>query len=129
MEILSTILTVTFVIVCLLLIVIILLQSNRSAGMGLFGGGAQSAFGASSGDIMTKLTSGLAAAFMILALVIAMIKTSGSTIEDVQEEMQKGEMIEKTSKTNGGVNTEPAKNSESAEPKGKSGQNQTTGTP
>lgn len=85
MAILSTILTVIFVIVSVFLILIILLQSNRSAGMGLFGGGSQSAFGSSSGDVLTKTTSVLAALFMLIALGLAFVKSHQYSIDHLQD--------------------------------------------
>ena len=89
MEMLNIILTVFFVIVCIFLILIILVQSNRSAGMGLFGGGSQSALGSSSGDILTKITGVLAGIFMILALVLAIMKNQANTLTDVKKEIEK----------------------------------------
>lgn len=75
MEILSTILTILFIIDCILLILIVLLQANRSAGMGVFGGSSQTVFGAGSADVLTKITAVLAAAFMLIALSLAFIKS------------------------------------------------------
>ena len=88
MEILGTLLTVFFVIICILLIVVILLQSNRSSGMSLFGGGSQSAFGASTADMMTKITTILVALFLGTALLLAYIKSAGSDYSGLQEEFQ-----------------------------------------
>lgn len=89
MQVLETILIVFFIIVAILLILIILLQSNRSSGMGIFGGGSQSAFGSSSADVLTKMTSIFAGIFLVLAMVLAYIRSTSGNIKDVQEELNK----------------------------------------
>ena len=92
MEILNKFLTIVFIINCVLLILVILLQSSRSPGMNLFGGGSQSAFGASSTDVLTKITGYMAASFLILGLLIAYLKTgSQQDFEDIKEEIIKQE--------------------------------------
>ena len=74
-EVLRPILTVILVICAVILILLILLQSSRSAGMGLFGGGAsQTAFGSSSADVLTKITGGLVTAFLLITLGLAFLK-------------------------------------------------------
>jgi preprotein translocase subunit SecG len=64
-----------FVFVCLLLIVVILLQQGKGGDIASAfggGGGSQAAFGARAGaTVLTKATAGLAAAFIILALTLA----------------------------------------------------------
>lgn len=59
MGLLISVLTVLFVIVCLFLIIVILLQSDKSAGMGILGGAGQSTFGSSTADIITKVTTAM----------------------------------------------------------------------
>ena len=62
------------VLVSILLVVVILLQSGRGGGLaGSLGGGISTAmFGGQGADkLMTRLTTGLAAAFMILAILIS----------------------------------------------------------
>ena len=88
MEILQKVLTILFVINCVLLILLILLQSNRSAGMNLFGGGgSQSAFGSSSGNVLTKTTGVMTTVFLLLGLTIAWLGTGGSSkIQELQKE-------------------------------------------
>ncbi len=87
MAILGTILTVLFIIVSILLVLIILLQSNRSAGMGIFGGGSNSAFGSSSADVLTKTTAVLAAAFMLIALALAFIKSRVHDRSEIEKQI------------------------------------------
>jgi preprotein translocase subunit SecG len=58
---------------CLFLIVVVLLQTGKGADMGaVLGGGSQTLFGASgAGNLLTKLTTGMAITFMATSLVIA----------------------------------------------------------
>jgi preprotein translocase subunit SecG len=56
MGIIITISTVLFLILCILLNIIILLQSEKSAGMGILGGSSQSTFGSSTADVISKAT-------------------------------------------------------------------------
>src|SRR5688500_13025531 len=63
-----------YVLVCLLLIVVILLQQGKGGDIasGFGGGSSQAAFGARAGaTLLTKLTTGLAALFIILSLTLA----------------------------------------------------------
>ncbi len=64
-----------YVLVCLLLIVVILLQQGKGGDIANAfggGGGSQAAFGARSGaTLLTKMTTGLAAAFILLSLTLA----------------------------------------------------------
>ncbi|MCB1148291.1 MAG: preprotein translocase subunit SecG [Leptospiraceae bacterium] len=87
MGILSTVLTVLFVVVSVILILLILVQSNRSSGMGFLGSASQTAFGSSSGDILTKMTAGLATAFMVMALLMAMIMSKKTDTSELQKEI------------------------------------------
>jgi preprotein translocase subunit SecG len=75
MGILMSISTVLFVVLCGLLIVIILLQSDKSAGMGILGGSSQSAFGSSTADVITKITTVMVALFMLGSLGLAMMES------------------------------------------------------
>src|SRR5262245_2008664 len=61
------------VLACLFLIVVVLLQTGKGADMGaVLGGGSQTLFGASgAGNLLTKLTTGMAITFMATSLVIA----------------------------------------------------------
>jgi len=97
MEIIGTILTVIFVIICILLIFLILIQSNRSSGMGILGGGgSQSAFGSSSADVLTKITAIMATIFIGLGLVIAYLKSQSSGLEALKEQLKKDKQQEST---------------------------------
>ncbi len=67
------VLTVLYVLICVGLIASVLLQSGRSAGLsGAISGGAQSLFGKKKGldDLFSRISTGLAVSFMILAIVL-----------------------------------------------------------
>ena len=70
-----------YVIICLLLIVVILLQQGKGGDIASAfggGGGSQTAFGARAGaTLLTKLTAGLAAAFILLSLILAAVGQQG----------------------------------------------------
>jgi preprotein translocase subunit SecG len=70
-----------YVLVCLLLIVVILLQQGKGGDIASAfggGGGSQTAFGARAGaTLLTKMTTGLAAAFIVLSLILAAFGQQG----------------------------------------------------
>ena len=72
---------VIHVFACLFLIVVVLLQTGKGADMGaVFGGGSQTLFGSGgAGNLLTKLTTGTAIAFMITSLILSYAhnRTSG----------------------------------------------------
>ena len=73
-----------FVLVCLMLMGIILLQSSKTGGMGTAMGGQaiNTAFGGHGADkLLVKITSGLAVAFMVLAITIGMMDNPASRID------------------------------------------------
>ena len=61
------------VLACLFLIVVVLLQTGKGADMGaVFGGGSQTLFGSGgAGNLLTKLTTGTAIAFMLTSLILS----------------------------------------------------------
>lgn len=75
MGVLSGVLTVVFFILCVLLILIILLQSDKSAGMGILGGSSQTTFGSSTADVITKITTVFVALFMLGSLGISVVES------------------------------------------------------
>jgi preprotein translocase subunit SecG len=64
---------VIHVVSCIFLIVVVLLQTGKGADMGaVFGGGSQTLFGSGgAGNLLTKLTTGTAVAFMITSLILS----------------------------------------------------------
>lgn len=92
-----TFLYILLVIVSLLLMLTILMQSSKGGGLaGAFGGtsSANALFGgAGAGNVLTKITGGLAIAFMVLILLIGVLNKGGSADQtDFQKELQE-EMI------------------------------------
>ena len=74
MAIVYNILLVIFVLNCFLLVLTILLQSSKSSGAGMFGGGNSSVFGANSGDILVKITSVMVFIFLLLGIILSYLK-------------------------------------------------------
>ena len=74
MEILRTVLTVVFIIVCLGLTVLVLMQEGKSAGLGAISGAAETYWGKNKGrsmeGMLVKLTKILAISFFILAILL-----------------------------------------------------------
>jgi preprotein translocase subunit SecG len=72
----------------LFLIAVVLLQSGKGADMGAaFGGSSSTVFGASgAGNLLTKLTAGSAAVFMLTSLALAVVSSQQrSVFDDVSE--------------------------------------------
>ena len=73
-----------FVLVCFMLMGIILLQTSKTGGMGTAMGGQaiNTAFGGHGADkLLVRITSGLAVAFMVLAITIGMMDNPASRID------------------------------------------------
>jgi preprotein translocase subunit SecG len=68
-------LNVVIVILTLFLIVLILIQRGKGGGLaGAFGGmGGSSAFGARTGDVFTKVTVGVAIAWILLSMLMVVL--------------------------------------------------------
>lgn len=76
MQLVRLALIIVYIVVCLGLIATVLLQSGRSAGLsGAIAGGAQTLFGKKKGmdDLLGRISTGLAVAFMILAIVLTIL--------------------------------------------------------
>ena len=73
-----------FVMICIMLMGIIHLQSSKSGGMGTAMGGQaiNTAFGGHGADkLLVRTTSGLAVAFMTMAIIIGMMDNPASRID------------------------------------------------
>jgi preprotein translocase subunit SecG len=75
MGVLLSLATGFFIILSALLIVIILLQSDKSAGMGILGGSSQTTFGSSTADVITKITTVMVALFMLFSLGLSILES------------------------------------------------------
>ncbi len=74
---LRTILTIFHIIIAIGLIAGVLLQSGKSAGLsGAIDGGATAVFGKKKGmdELLTKITTGVAAVFMITSFILAALR-------------------------------------------------------
>ncbi len=77
------------IIVCILLICVILMQASKGGGLaGTFGGATSSAVfgGRGAGNFLTKLTAGLAIAFMMLAILISLVNVPSNTASSIVQE-------------------------------------------
>ncbi|MBW1926001.1 MAG: preprotein translocase subunit SecG [Deltaproteobacteria bacterium] len=83
-----SILIIVYVITCVLLVLTVLLQQGKGAEIGAVFGSSDTIFGsAGPASFLNKLTTGLAVAFMILALVLTYLsahKVEDSVMRDVQ---------------------------------------------
>lgn len=74
MDILRIVLTVIYIIICVALVVLVLMQEGKSAGLGAISGAAETYWGKNKGRSMegalVKISTGLAAGFMVLAVVL-----------------------------------------------------------
>lgn len=67
-------LMVIFIIICIALVILVLMQEGKSAGLGAVSGAAETYWGKNKGRSMegklVKITTGLAVAFMVLAVIL-----------------------------------------------------------
>jgi preprotein translocase subunit SecG len=115
-----------FVIVCVLLCLLVLIQSDKGGGIsGAIGGGlagASSMFGTQdTANVLTKLTTGFAAAFMGICIIMSLFMshpTGKQTKSMLQERAQKQQNFSPASALQGsgqqGLPLAPAKNVQSA---------------
>jgi preprotein translocase subunit SecG len=87
----TIVLVVLYVIVCLFLIAVVLLQTGKRADLaGAFGGGgSQTAFGTrGAANLLTRLTTVSAIAFMVIALTLSIIYRGGGEEGTVLDEVE-----------------------------------------
>jgi len=73
MSTISVVLLVAFIIVCLLLVLLVSIQDDGENGMGgLMGGRGTAAFGAQTGNVLTKTTFVLVILFFVFTLALAL---------------------------------------------------------
>jgi len=105
----TLLLTIIHYVVCLVLIVVILLQAGK--GQGLAGGGfgnetANSLFGTKTGDMLTKLTTISAIAFIVTSLSLDVLnsKKQQSLMSDLKELQLPQEIVDLAKEKNIDVN-------------------------
>jgi preprotein translocase subunit SecG len=121
MTVLISVGTVLFLILAALLVILILLQSDKSAGMGILGGSSQSTFGSSTADIITKITGVMVGIFMLGSLGLAVAEsyrvksiekefiTSGSDKSEIVKDKTEAEKKQSTNTNNAKTPTETGK--------------------
>ncbi|WP_414429590.1 preprotein translocase subunit SecG [Bullifex sp.] len=72
-----------FVLVALALIFLIAIQDESSGLSGVFGGSSDSTFGSGSSKFINKVTTILAVAFMVLALLVAFVAKSSNSSSSI----------------------------------------------
>ena len=74
MEILRTVVTILFIIICIVLTILVLMQEGKSAGLGALSGAAETYWGKNKGRSMegalVKIPKYLAIAFIVLAAIL-----------------------------------------------------------
>ncbi len=97
----ETILLVILVIVAIAMIAAVLIQRSEGGALGIGGPGAMfSARG--SANFLTRFTAVLAAAFMILSLVLAVLTTRSDNSESVLESVEVSPPLDTTIELKGG---------------------------
>lgn len=99
MGVLGILLMVVFVVSALLLVLFIMVQDEGGDGLGgIFGGGGASQVGNRSGSILTRITSVLAAVFLLSSFGLAWLNRTpdGGDVEAAARrlEAQQGESVE-----------------------------------
>jgi len=111
MGILSIVLLVFFVINAILLVLLVLIQNDEGGGLGgIFAGGADTAFGSRSGNVLTRATTVLGSMFLIISLGLALLSRTPSGAGVIEEAM-KASPEENTSYWEGVIN--PGENNSS----------------
>lgn len=95
------------------LIVLVLIQRGKGGGLaGAFGGmGGQSAFGTKAGDLFTRITIGVAAAWIVLCIISIKALTYSGQQLDLPGEAPVGQQSQTTEESGQGV--PPASGTES----------------
>lgn len=81
MSIIISLLLILEVLAAFLLIVVILAQKSKDQGLGMaFGGGVgESLFGSRAGNVLTRMTVGLAVTFMVTTMLLGILFSRGTT--------------------------------------------------
>lgn len=102
----NTLLAILLIVVAIFLILLVLVQRGRGGGLaGALGGmGGQSAFGTKAGDLFTRITIGIAAAWIILCVISVKVmgNRSGQLSSDLGGSLPQGPGL------NAPINSEPS---------------------
>ncbi len=90
MSAIAIVILVALVLSAVLLVLLVLIQDESGEGVGgIFGGGSTTPFGSRAGNVLTRLTAGLAAVFLVCAFVLAWLNRtpeSGNVIGKAREQ-------------------------------------------
>ena len=83
------------VLTCLLLVTVILMQASKGGGLaGTFGGASTAMFGGrGAGSFLSKVTVGLAATFMVLAILISLVNIPTDSGDSIVRKMAEDEVV------------------------------------
>ena len=83
------------VLTCLLLVTVILMQASKGGGLaGTFGGASTAMFGGrGAGSFLSKVTVGLAATFMVLAILISLVNVPTESGDSIVRKMAEDEVV------------------------------------
>ena len=88
-------LVILHVIVSVFLIIVILMQASKGGGLaGTFGGSSTAIFGGrGAGSFLSKVTVGLAATFMMLAILISLVNVPTDSGDSIVRKMAGEEVV------------------------------------
>ena len=99
----ETILLVILIIIALALIAVVLVQRSEGGALGIGGGGGGGLFSSrGAANLLTRVTAGLAAAFMILSLVLVILEGGNQrsrSVMDADGQPGEGETLPAASET------------------------------
>jgi preprotein translocase subunit SecG len=125
----TTLLTVIHIAICLFLILIVLLQQGKGADAGAaFGGGGNTVFGASGADnLLTKVTTFTAIAFMITSVLLATSSSNSSQGPSLMKDLPATLPLDNATESKS-MPPEQAKTEEAKQPSEKTAANSETAT-
>jgi preprotein translocase subunit SecG len=99
MSAIAIVLLVVLIISAILLVLVVLVQDDQGEGIGgIFGGGSNTAFGSRSGNVLTRVTSVLAAIFLVCCFGVAWVsRTPGGS--DVIKKARQQALSQQTDQT------------------------------
>jgi preprotein translocase subunit SecG len=96
MGVIGIVLLVILIISAVLLVLVVLVQDDQGEGIGgIFGGGSNTAFGSRSGNVLTRVTTVLAAIFLVCCFGVAWVSRTPAG-GDVLKKAQQQALTQKT---------------------------------